>query len=115
MDNIRHLFGEQVDGRPAPARRYREALTNIVDQLGGEDKVTPAELQLARRAAGMIIQGERYEAKIIKGEPINVSEYTTYCNAFLRLCRDLNLLPNRVPNDDLCLEDFLENTDGSTH
>ncbi len=59
MDNIRHLFGEQVDGRPAPARRYREALGNIVDQLGGEDKVTAAELQLARRAAGMIIQGER--------------------------------------------------------
>ena len=116
MDNIRHLFStEQMDGRPAPARKYRKALTEIINQLGGPDKVTPAGHQLARRLAGMIIQGDRYEAALIKGEDFDVDAYITYCNAFLRLCRDLNLLPNQVPEDALCLEDFLENTNGDTH
>ena len=99
---------QQVDGRRSTATLYRETLDNIVEELGGN--VTGARLESARRLAGLVLAGQKYEAQIIAGDDINMRDYLTYQNCFTRLVKELGLLPRHQEDDEtdgLELEDFL--------
>jgi hypothetical protein len=78
------LFG--IDGRTAPARRYRDVLSNLVLDyvLSGE-----ADLSLARSLAVQLVWLEDETAKRARGEPVNDVMLTRASNAIRRLKRDL--------------------------
>jgi hypothetical protein len=86
-----------LDGRSAPARRYRDVAIAIAVDLGGYDNLTEAQLQLVRSAAGLTVLREGLDAKALNGERIDVAEYCRISNSLRRLLATVGL--DRVPRD----------------
>ena len=107
VTNGRRFFIERVDGRSLPARRYRDLYLAIIEDIGGIDKTSEAQRQLARRAAAMCVQAEQMEAALARGEYLDVNEHCLITNAQARVFVKLGI--KRVPKDVTpnSLEDFL--------
>jgi hypothetical protein len=80
-----------LDGRSAPARRYRDIAVAIATDLGGYDSLTEAQLQLVRSAAGLTVLREALDAKALNGERIDVGEYCRISNSLRRLLSTIGL------------------------
>jgi hypothetical protein len=80
---------EDVDGRSAPARRYRDIVADLTSHLGC-DPTAPEEL-LIRRVASMAVWLEQADAAQIAGREFDVALYGTTANAMRRLLADLGL------------------------
>jgi hypothetical protein len=79
----------KVDGRSTAARRYRDILTELISDLGGD--ATGAQNAIARRAAALCVSCEQAEAEMIAGLKIDIGEFTTAANSLRRLLCDLGL------------------------
>ncbi len=80
-----------VDGRTRPALAFKAAVVDLVSDLGGDDAVSRAELELIRRAAGLSVLAAQMEAAIVSGEKIDVERYTAAINAQRRVLVTLGL------------------------
>ena len=89
VSNGKELFLENVDGRSALVRRYRDVLAQLISDIGGD----PSEAQslIARRAATLAVWCEQEEAVLASGKPLNIGEYATATNTLRRLLLDLGL------------------------
>lgn len=67
------IDGQKIDGRTAIARRYRDQLSGLNIQVGGQP--TTAEIMLMRRAATLATLCERDELRILNGEEIDEGNY----------------------------------------
>jgi hypothetical protein len=86
-----------LDARSAPARRYRDLANAIAQDIGGLDVLTQAQLQLARSASGLVVLREALDAKLLRGEPVDVAAYCRISNSLRRLLSTIGL--KRVPTD----------------
>jgi hypothetical protein len=84
-----------VDGRSTMARRFREIVSGIEADLGGD--LTEAQRALLARAATLAVWAEEREAELAKGEEFDAQAYATVANAMRRLLSDLGL--HRVSRD----------------
>jgi hypothetical protein len=82
-------FLEHVDGRTNLARRYRDILSQLTSDAGGD----PSEAQslIMRRAATLGVWCELAEARMAKGEALDIAEFTAASNCLRRLLFDLGL------------------------
>jgi len=64
-----------IDGRSREARRFRDVLAEIVADLGGHDRLSEGQRQLARRCAMLAVECEKIEALGVAGEAINLEAY----------------------------------------
>jgi hypothetical protein len=80
-----------VDGRRREAQHYGLAVADIAADLGGEDELTRAELELVRRAAGLAVLAGTAEAKLLAGHDIDISELVSVGNAQRRILATLGL------------------------
>ena len=64
-----------VDGRSILARRYRDIVAAVVFDQGGAGHLSEARLQLIRRFSAASVLAEQMEARIARGEQINIQEY----------------------------------------
>lgn len=78
-----------VDGRSLMARRFREIVTSIGSDLGGD--LTEAQRHLIARAATLAIWCEEREGELGEGKDFDASQYATIANALRRLLCDLGL------------------------
>lgn len=78
-----------VDGRSLMARRYREIVTSIEADLGGD--LTEARRHLVARAATLAIWCEERETELANGAEFDAGQYATISNALRRLLTDLGL------------------------
>ena len=62
-------------GDTAWARRFRDVLTEITNDLGGADLLSEGQRQLIRRATTISIMCEKLEGDAAAGEPINLELY----------------------------------------
>lgn len=67
------IDGQKIDGRTAIARRYRDQLAGLSNQVGGQPTI--AEAMLMRRAATLATLCERDELRLLNGEEIDESNY----------------------------------------
>jgi hypothetical protein len=65
----------ESDGRGPWARRWRDIVAEITNDLGGSDLLSEGQKQLIRRCATIAIACERAEAKATAGEDIDVETY----------------------------------------
>lgn len=86
---------EGVDGRSVVFRRYREILTSLSSDLGGD--LSEAQQQIARRAASLAIWCEQQDKEAANGATIDIATYTTASNSLRRLLETLGL--KRVPRN----------------
>lgn len=84
-----------VDGRSMMARRFREIVTGIESDLGGD--ITEAQKHLLARAATLAVWCEERESDLANGQDFDAVQYATISNALRRLLSDLGL--HRVSKD----------------
>lgn len=89
--NGKRLFVEKIDGRTAPARRFRDLLLEIVNDLGGVDALSAIQMQLVRRFASLSVEAEVLEMTIAEGKPLDVETYGVIVSAQARLAGQLGL------------------------
>src|SRR4051794_36916850 len=78
-----------IDGRSITARRYRDILSELVSDMGGDP--SGAQMAIARRASALCCVCEQAEAEMVAGGSINLAEFTTAANSLRRLLSDLGL------------------------
>jgi hypothetical protein len=99
LTNGNELFAtnEPIDGRSMASRRFRDILGQIVADLGGSDRLSEGQRQLARRVALMALECEKLEAKSIAGEEINLEQFGQLSDRIGRAMQRLGL--KRVARD----------------
>ena len=80
-----------LDGRSAPARRYRDLAFSIASDIGGMDNISEAERQLVRSLAGLVVLRERLDALALGGEQIDTAEYCRLVNSIRRTAATIGL------------------------
>ena len=85
-----------IDGRTADARRYRDLAASLADDLGGAAGLSEAQRALVRQAAAMIVQSERLQSSILRGELVDSEQLTRLANVVARILTRLGLKRNVV-------------------
>ena len=85
-----------VDGRTADARRYRDLTMSLADDLGGAAELTEAQRALVRQAAAMIVQSERMQSAVLRGELVDIEQLTRLANAATRILSRLGVKRRHV-------------------
>jgi len=86
-----------VDGRSATNRRFRDLTLAFVADLGGPGVASEADKALARQAAGAVVASEQMQARIIRGEVVDLEQATRLANAAARLLQTLRTLNKAKP------------------
>lgn len=92
------LFLDSPDDRPLDrrtktARRFEAILSEILSDLGGADRVSEGEFQLARRAAGLSVQCEIAETWLAcqAFEKVSVEDYCKLVSSLNRTLSNVGL------------------------
>jgi hypothetical protein len=93
--------GKRLHVRPvgdtAWSRRFRDVLAEIVSDLGGADRLSEGQRQLARRCATISLECEKIEAHAVAGEEIDLDCYGQLTDRLGRAFQRLGL--RRQPRD----------------
>jgi hypothetical protein len=68
-------------------RRFRAIVDTLIDDAGGDQKISAMKLQLFRRSAACAVVAEDIELKMLRGEPYNVAEYMILAGILLKVAR----------------------------
>jgi hypothetical protein len=93
---LRLLSLEDLDGRTKAAFRARQLVGELMAHLGGEDRASVAEKQLATRAAIIGAICTDFETKWLKGEKMDLWPYLAATNNLRRLFQTLGLRPRQI-------------------
>jgi hypothetical protein len=80
-----------LDGRTQTARRFRDLIEEISNDLGGSDRLSEGQRQLIRRAASLSIMAESIEADMARDMAFDVTVYGTIADRLRRLFETLGL------------------------
>jgi hypothetical protein len=86
-----------IDQRLAIARRYRDLVAQIVIDQGGVDRCSETRMQLIRRFASGAVLAEELEARLARGENVDISEYALLSSTLVRLANRIGI--ERVARD----------------
>jgi hypothetical protein len=100
-----------LDGRSQGARRYRDILKSLLEELGGAENVTSeAKLGFVRSLAATTVLLEAVSARAVAGEPVDPLVFCTLTSTTIRLQHRLGLTSKREVKDSKPgLSDYLEN------
>ena len=90
VSNGKTLFVE-ADQRGPWARRWRDVLGEIISDLGGADRLSEGQKQLARRCATIAIACEKLEGEAAQGHTIDLDAYGTLTDRLGRALQRLGL------------------------
>jgi hypothetical protein len=96
LSNGRDLL-PNVDGRSLIARRYRDIVSAIASDQGGADRLSETRLQLIRRFAAAACLAEQLEARLARGEQIDIQEHSLIVSTMVRVAQRIGV--DRVPRD----------------
>ena len=77
--------------------RFRDLVDDICSDLGGRDRLSTGQLQLARRAATLSVMSEMMEIDVINGKPFDVDLFGQLTDRLGRCLQRLGL--ERVSRD----------------
>ena len=80
-----------VDGRSAIARRFRDIVAQLAADQGGVDRLSEARLQLVRRFAAAAVLAEAMEAKLARGEAIDLQDHALLSSTLVRLAQRIGI------------------------
>jgi hypothetical protein len=94
-------------GDHAWARRFRDLLAEIVSDLGGPDRLSEGQRQLARRCALIAVECEKIEGQAVTGATIDLDCYGQLTDRLGRAFQRLGL-KRQAKNITPHLRDYLE-------
>jgi hypothetical protein len=86
-----------TDGRLRISRRFRDIASQILVDQGGLAACSESRKQLIRRFAAACCLAELEEAKLARGEEIDVTAHALLCSTLTRLASRIGL--DRTPRD----------------
>jgi hypothetical protein len=86
---------KEIDGRSAEGRRFRDLVEGFSADFGMKPP-GQRELALIRQAAALAVQSEALQAKIIRGEDVNLEQLTRLTNVLSRTLKDLGIRKART-------------------
>ena len=90
----------------AIARRYRDLVAQIAIDQGGADRCSEVRMQLIRRFASGAVLAEELEARLARGEAVDIAEHALLSSTLVRLAQRIGI--NRVAKDlTPSLDDYL--------
>jgi hypothetical protein len=95
-DNGRQLLIDG-DARFKVARRFRDVLASIATDLGGVDRLSEGQKQIARRCAMLSVECEIVESAAVAGQPFDLDAYGQLTDRLGRAFQRLGL--KRVMHD----------------
>ena len=96
-----------VDQRSYIARRFRDIVAAIAVDQGGPERLSEARLQLIRRFSAASVLAEQMEARLARGEQINIAEHALLCSSLVRLVQRIGI--NRRAKEVLpSLREYIE-------
>lgn len=111
VTNGKTLFLDAVDGRSVVARRFKDVLYMIIEDLGGKEFCSEAQKQLARRAATLSVESEKIEADFVKerdpDESVQLDRYMKITNSLNRVFKTLGI-ERRKRKKDTDIKSYLE-------
>jgi hypothetical protein len=105
LTNHVDLLPHVTDGRAPAARRFRDLVRRYVADQGGADRCSEVRLGLLRRLAAATVLAEVTEAKLINGEPVDITELCTLTSTVVRIASRVGL--DRVPREVESIEEYL--------
>jgi hypothetical protein len=96
-----------IDGRSVIARRYRDIVSAILVDQGGEQHCSESRLQLIRRFAAAAVLAEQMEARLANGEQIDIAEHAQLASTLVRIANRIGI-DRRAKNVTPSLRDYLE-------
>jgi hypothetical protein len=96
ISNGRELLPD-IDLRLAIARRYRDLVAQIAIDQGGPDRCSETRMQLIRRFASGAVLAEELEARLVRGEQVDIAEHALLSSTLVRLAQRIGI--NRVAKD----------------
>lgn len=91
------LDNSGIDGRSREARRFRDILAQVLCDLGGADRLSEGERQLARRVSMLSMECEVMELRVVAGEAFDAEKYGMLTDRLGRALQRLGL--HRVAKD----------------
>jgi hypothetical protein len=88
------------DGNSAWARRWRDLIELHVNDGGGADRMSEAEVSLCKRCATLEIQLESMEAAMSEGKIVDVEQYARIASHLRRIFETTGLKRAMVEVDD---------------
>ena len=85
------------DARLKISRRFRDVLASIVTDLGGVERLSEGQKQLARRCAMLSVECEKMESAAVAGLPFDVDRYGLLTDRLGRAFQRLGL--RRIAHD----------------
>jgi hypothetical protein len=79
------------DKRGPVARRFRDLVHEVTQDLGGPAELTETQRQIIRRIASMSVWCESEEAKMADGAEIDIDKFQRTSNSLRRLCETIGL------------------------
>lgn len=108
VSNGAHLFVDYGNGHGAWARRFKDIYTDLIDDLGGIDKLSAGQIQLCRRAATLSVFAEKIEGQLASGNIDATFDQDQYGRLADRLARTLEKLGiERVPDQGMSISSIL--------
>lgn len=95
-----------TDGRKREAKHYGAMVAALAADLGGEDRLTTAQMELVRRAAGLSLLASMGEAALINGDDVDVEQLVAVGKAQRFILTSLGL--ERVEKEVQTLEGYLD-------
>lgn len=95
------------DGNSAWSRRYADLLVGHLSDAGGKDLVSEARLSLIRRASALECELERLEARLSRGENVDLDAFGRAASHLRRLFEAIGL-ERRARDATPTLQQFLE-------
>jgi hypothetical protein len=94
-------------GRALTAERRRDIITAVIDGLGGAERLSEVKRHLIYRFAACAALAEQLETRHIRGEDINIKEYSSLCGSLLRLAQVIGI-DQLAPGQNETLTDYLQ-------
>ena len=86
-----------IDCSAVFARRCRDILAAVLEDLGGAERLPQTRLQLVRRFAASAALAEQLEERLAWGTEINITEHALLCSTLVRLAQIIGV--DRVTRD----------------
>ena len=111
---MRLLTLDHIDGRTAAAKRARDLMESIEQDLGGADRLSEGSRQLVQRAAVLGTFIESCEASWLSGETVELADYLAAINSQRRVLQTIGLERRARDVNELTLSEYLSRAHSET-
>jgi hypothetical protein len=94
---IRLLTREELDGRTSACKQFDSIARGVCEDLGGERELSTVMKHLVEAFAGMAIQVNDCNARLLLGERVDIVEHSQACVTLVRIASRLGI--KRVARD----------------